>query len=245
MDPILPVELEIEIIGYLPFAQYASLGQVCKRWQAITRLPDLLYVPITTQRQASPPSSFKEINFRIHKAIYQVADYWGDSVDISGYRIPKHSVRRLVSPYLDNQLTIPPLPHTLQDIKLHIAMPPNPSRPSGPGYKSKVVTVPCKAIRKLILAPDPTDTNKIEITDLNGKRDVTGITVGEYFESLNERGRIRRGDTFSSVDLRWRVRNMETDWWWKDWDIGVGIYELLLVKSDKAVEGCQVWYQSA
>ncbi|KAK6337036.1 hypothetical protein TWF718_009821 [Orbilia javanica] len=243
--PLIPTELEIEIISFVPFKYWAKLGRVCRRWRAITRLPQLLYLPITTQ----PPlprdiKEYKAVNFLIHRAAYEVGEYLGDTINIFTFRKPDPCVRRCISPYSADFLTIPPFPHTLQDVQFNIMMPPREDRTVRPGHAFKVIPVPCKNYRKLLVTPHPTNSRLTEVTNLQRKREPTGLTVGEFYDSIRERARVRLGDTYDKMLITWRVRNLQTEWWWKDWDIGPGLYKLDLVIQNEPAPQEQVSYAS-
>lgn len=75
---------------------------------------------------------------------------------------------------------------------------------------------------------------------MNGKQEPTGITVGEFYDSVAERSRVRPGDTYDKMLLTWRVRRPKTEWLWKEWGIVPGFYKLELVVCNKAVEQEQV-----
>ncbi|KAK6507767.1 hypothetical protein TWF481_006189 [Arthrobotrys musiformis] len=236
LGPIFPTEIEIEIVSHVPFKYWVTIRQVCKRWRAITDLPSIQYLPITEWEPSALDPRFKGVKFGIHKAVYEVVDYLGDMLNVDGFRRPNPRTCQRIKPYLDQPLTIPSLPHTLQDVQLGIEMPPRAERPVRPGYTFKVVPVPCKEVRKLILAPHPMDSNKINITNLNGKEEITGVTVGEFYKSVELRSRVRTGDTYTQILLKWRIRNPTTEWWWKEWDALPGFYELPLAIGDKALE---------
>ncbi|KAK6343581.1 hypothetical protein TWF730_011171 [Orbilia blumenaviensis] len=242
LKSVFPTELEIQIISNVPFKYWRNIRQVCKRWQAITLLPDILYLPITMQQnlQYLGAEGFK---FQIHRAVYEVAEFFGSSTDCNGFRVPERRVRQSISPYLDHQLTIPPMPHTLQQVEFNIAMPPRDDRPGRPGYVFKAFPVPCRNVRKLLLVPNLTDSNKMEISNLNGDQEPTGLTIGEFFYSLEERARVRLGDVFDTMQIRWRVKDPQREWWWKNWNIEPGLYKLVLVSSEKATEQEQVLFE--
>ncbi|KAK6513044.1 hypothetical protein TWF506_009206 [Arthrobotrys conoides] len=237
LKPIFPTELEVEIISRIPLKYWGTVRRVCKRWHAITLLPDFLYLPITTFPLTSPERhpEFKHLNFKIHRAIYEVVDYLGDSLTWPGFKAPEPRVCQRLLPYLDHQLTIPPLPHTLQDVQFNILMPPRQERTVRPKHAFKVIPVPCRTFRKLLLAPHPTNPKVINFKSMNRSQEPTGITVGEFFDTFAERSKVRPGDTYEKMLLTWRVRNPQ-DWWWKNWDISRGLYRMTIVMWNEGVE---------
>ncbi|KAF3275216.1 hypothetical protein TWF970_006939 [Orbilia oligospora] len=238
LKPVFPTELEVEIISRIPLKYWGTVRRVCKRWHAITLLPDFLYLPITTLPLRVPElhPDFKPFNFKIHRAIYEVADYLGEQIALSGFRKPDPRVCQRLLPYLDHQLTKPPLPHTLQDVQFNILMPPREERTVRPKHAFKVMPVPCGTFRKLIVVPHPTNPKVVEFKSLNRDQKPTGITVGEFFDTVAERSRVRPGDTYEKMILNWRVRNPEKDWWWKEWGIPRGFYKMDIVVWNEGVE---------
>ncbi|KAF3111264.1 hypothetical protein TWF102_006937 [Orbilia oligospora] len=236
--PVFPTELEVEIISRIPLKYWGTVRRVCKRWHAITLLPDFLYLPITTLPLRVPElhPDFKPFTFKIHRAIYEVADYLGEQIALSGFRKPDPRVCQRLIPYLDHQLTKPPLPHTLQDVQFNILMPPREERTVRPKHAFKVMPVPCGTFRKLIVVPHPTNPKVVEFKSLNRDQKPTGITVGEFFDTVAERSRVRPGDTYEKMILNWRVRNPEKDWWWKEWGIPRGFYKMDIVVWNEGVE---------
>ncbi|KAF3267079.1 hypothetical protein TWF128_010034 [Orbilia oligospora] len=238
LKPVFPTELEVEIISRIPLKYWGTVRRVCKRWHAITLLPDFLYLPITTLPLRVPElhPDFKPFTFKIHRAIYEVADYLGEQIALSGFRKPDPRVCQRLLPYLDHQLTKPPLPHTLQDVQFNILMPPREERTVRPKHAFKVMPVPCGTFRKLIVVPHPTNPKVVEFKSLNRDQKPTGITVGEFFNTVAERSRVRPGDTYEKMILNWRVRNPEKDWWWKEWGIPRGFYKMDIVVWNEGVE---------
>ncbi|KAF3904963.1 hypothetical protein ABW20_dc0110684 [Dactylellina cionopaga] len=241
----LPVELEIEIIKNIPFQHYGTIRRVCKRWYALTLLPEACYVTVTSQIPNHPPPDFKPITFKLHRGIYEVARLWtGEKahIGIFGFRHANTDILRLLGPYQKHQLTIPPLPHTLQDVRIRICLPPSPMRPVRKGFVSKFIPVPTKHHRKLRLKVNPTNRTKPLLTNLEGGFSFPGITIREFFNSMRDRARMREHDTIDKVEFSWRVRDKDTEFWWDTWDLQNGMYEVLLYRDGIQVEPW-LWFQ--
>ncbi|EPS36309.1 hypothetical protein H072_10181 [Dactylellina haptotyla CBS 200.50] len=236
---LLPTELEIKIIGFLPFDDFKRLRLVCKRWRDITLLPDLCYITVPSQIRSDPPTNFKPITFKMHRAIYEVMHIWDsqDSVEDpeEGPKPANKEILGFLAAYKDHQLTIPSMPHTLQDVSLAMSVRPSPKRNTPNSLFSKHFVIPTRKHRKILYERDPRNTNRHVITNLAGEKTVTGVTIGEFFRSILDRGRIWTGDELDRIELVWKIRNPETDWWWNEWNARRAFYEVLLFNRGEQV----------
>ncbi|KAF3937471.1 hypothetical protein ABW19_dt0210103 [Dactylella cylindrospora] len=232
LTPLLPVELEIEIIRHVPFKYYRTLRFVCKRWYSITLLDDVKYVHVTSQIPETPPPNFEAFNFKLHRAIYEVDQLWSNEATPDGLKMADKETLSFLSPYQDDPLTIPPLPHTLQDVKISMALPPSPIRPCRPGHVFKAIVIPSKKHRMFELngnyGPNP------DIYELFRNATLPPITIGQVAKSLIERARMRSGDIVDRMELKWRV-NAYKGYWKEVWGLKPGFYDVLLIRNGARV----------